>query len=173
MYHYDDTRNFYFDYHTIYSNKPKFDLAHVRDDSISKNKGEQMKTKFDMIGIFVNDLKTMVDFYKNVVGLPTDWDGNPPYAEFKHEGIRFSMYERNKLPELLGQEPSFPKGINGTFELAINVGKPENVDDTFDRFVKSGAKPIYTPRDEPWKMRSSMIADPEGNLIEIGSDFWE
>jgi hypothetical protein len=22
-------------------------------------------------------------------------------------------------------------------------------------------------------MRSSMIVDPEGNLIEIGSDFWE
>jgi anaerobic selenocysteine-containing dehydrogenase len=29
------------------------------------------------------------------------------------------------------------------------------------------------PRDEPWKMRSSMVADPEGNLLEIASDFWE
>ena len=23
------------------------------------------------------------------------------------------------------------------------------------------------------KMRSAMVADPEGNLIEIASDFWE
>ena len=83
------------------------------------------------------------------------------------------MFEREKLPELLGQKPSFPKGINGTFELAINVGKPEKVDETYNKLVKEGAKPIYAPRNEPWKMRSSMIADPEGNLIEIGSDFWE
>jgi len=132
-----------------------------------------MKIKFDMVGIFVNDLLKMVDFYKNVVGIEIDWDGNSPYAEFKHDGIRFSMYERNKLLELLGQEPSFPKGINGTFELAINVGAPEQVDITFNRMVEAGAKPIYNPRNEPWKMRSSMIVDPEGNLIEIGSDFWE
>lgn len=132
-----------------------------------------MKIKFDLIGLFVKDLHKMVEFYKNVVGIEIDWDGNGPYAEFKHDGIRFAMYERNKLPVLLGQEPSFPEGINGTFELAINVGAPENVDNTFKRMVDAGAEPIYQPRDEPWKMRSSMIADPEGNLIEIGSDFWE
>lgn len=129
--------------------------------------------KFHMIGIFVKDLVRMVNFYKNAVGIDIDWDGNGPYAEFKHDGIRFSMYERSKLPELLGQTPSFPTGINGTYELAINVGKPEQVDITFKKMVEDGAKPIYEPRNEPWKMRSSMIADPEGNLIEIGSDFWE
>jgi len=126
-----------------------------------------------MIGIFVEDLQRMVHFYKEVVGIEIDWDGKGPYAEFKHEGIRFSMFERKELPGLLGREPSFPKGINGTFELAINVGEASNVDLTFKRLVEAGAIEIYAPRDEPWKMRSSMIADPEGNLIEIGSDFWE
>jgi catechol 2,3-dioxygenase-like lactoylglutathione lyase family enzyme len=132
-----------------------------------------MNIKFDMLGIFVEDLAKMVHFYNKIVGIDIDWDGNGPYAEFKHDGIRFAMYERKKLPELLGQSPSFPKGINGTFELAINVGKPEKVDEVYNKFIKEGAKPIYAPRNEPWKMRSSMIADPEGNLIEIGSDFWE
>ncbi len=132
-----------------------------------------MNRKFDMIGLFVNDLHKMVDFYKNVIDIDIDWDGNGSYAEFKNEGIRFSMYERKRLPKLLGMKPSFPKGINGTFELAINVGAPEKVDLTFKKLVKAGASPIYEPRDEPWNMRSSMVADPEGNLIEIGSDFWE
>jgi lactoylglutathione lyase len=131
-----------------------------------------MKTKFDMIAIFVSDLTKMVEFYNKIIGLEIEWDGNGPYAEFKHEGIRFSMYERKELPKLLGQNPSFPSGINGTFEIAINVGEPENVDKVFHELVLGGAKPIYKPRNEPWKMRSSMIADPEGNLIEIGSDFW-
>jgi catechol 2,3-dioxygenase-like lactoylglutathione lyase family enzyme len=126
-----------------------------------------------MIGIFVKDLKMMVEFYRDVIGLEIDWDGEGPYAEFRHDGIRFAMYERKMLPELLGREPSYPDGINGTFEVAINVGDKEKVDPFFKKVVDAGAEPVYEPRDEPWKMRSSMVADPEGNLIEIGSDFWE
>ena len=132
-----------------------------------------MKVRFDMIGLFVSDLSNMVNFYRDVVGLEIDWDGSGPYAEFKHDGIRFSMFQREQLASLLGQEPSFPKGINGTFELAINVGEPTNVDATFETMLKGGASEIYPPRDEPWNMRSAMVTDPEGNLIEIASDFWE
>ena len=132
-----------------------------------------MKVRFDMIGLFVTDLSNMVNFYRHVVGLEIDWDGSGPYAEFKHDGIRFSMFQRKQLASLLGQEPSFPKGINGTFELAINVGEPTNVDATFQTMRDGGASEIYPPRDEPWNMRSAMVTDPEGNLIEIASDFWE
>ncbi len=132
-----------------------------------------MKIKFDLIGIFVKDLHNMVNFYKDVIGIETNWDGNGPYAEFNHEGIRFAMYERKELPKLLGFTPEYPEKINGTFELAINVGKPENVDLMFNEIISKGATSIYKPRNEPWKMRSAMISDPEGNLIEIASDFWE
>jgi catechol 2,3-dioxygenase-like lactoylglutathione lyase family enzyme len=132
-----------------------------------------MGVKFDMIGLFVENLHAMVDFYKNVIGIEIEWNGQGPYAEFKHEGIRFAMYERRNLPELLGRTPEFTKELNGTFELAINVGNPENVDSKFEGIIKKGGKEIYGPRNEPWKMRSAMIADPEGNLIEIASDFWE
>ena len=132
-----------------------------------------MKVKFDMIGLFVSDLSEMVRFYNEVIGIEIEWDGNGPYAEFKHEGIRFAMFERKELPELLGQNPSYPEGINGTFELSLNVGEPENVDSTYKKYLEGGAQGIYAPRDEPWKMRSAMIADPEENLIEIASDFWD
>jgi len=123
-----------------------------------------------MIGLFVKDMKTMVEFYRDVVGLEVEWDGEGPYAEFKHEGIRFAFYERKKLPDLMpGYEPTYPSGLNGTFELAIDLPLFEDVEGEFRRFVLSGAEPIYEPRIEPWGMRSSMVADPEGNLIEIGS----
>ncbi len=132
-----------------------------------------MGMKFDMIGIFANDLGKMVAFYRDVIGMETDWNGDGPYAEFKHDGIRFSMYERSKLPELLGQKPDFPKHLNGTFELSINVGNIENVDEFFDKVTREGATVIYRPRNEPWKIRSAMVADPDGNIIEIASDFQE
>jgi lactoylglutathione lyase len=104
---------------------------------------KKMGTKLDMIGVFVQDLRQMVFFYRDVLGFEIDWDGAGPYAEFKHEGIRFSMYERAQLPELLGHPPSYPSGINGTFELAIDLPTPTDVDREFERIVKAGAQPIY------------------------------
>jgi lactoylglutathione lyase len=128
-----------------------------------------MPTRFDMIGLFVKDLAGMVSFYRDVLGLEINWDRSGPYAEFQHAGIRFSMYQRDQLPGLLGQEPTFPAGVNGSFELAIDLPLFEDVDLEFERVIRAGARPIYHPRNESWGMRSSMIADPEGNLIEIGS----
>jgi lactoylglutathione lyase len=128
-----------------------------------------MKTHFDMIGVFVNDISKMVTFYRDVLGLDIDWDGKGPYAEFKHEGIRFSMYERALLPGLLGVTPTYPAGLNGTFELALDFPTSADADQEFERIVDAGASVIYPPRDEPWGMHSAMVSDPEGNIIEIGS----
>lgn len=128
-----------------------------------------MPTKIDMIGIFVGDLPRMVTFYRDVLGFKIDWDGQGPYAEFQHEGVRFSMYERAQLPELLGQAPTYPSGLNGTFELAIDLPTSADADSMFARVMAAGGRQVYAPRDEPWGMHSLMVADPEGNLIEIGS----
>lgn len=128
-----------------------------------------MGTQINMIGLFVKDLPLMVMFYRDVLGFEIDWDKNGSYAEFKQEGTRFSMYERAQLPSLLGQTPSYPTGVNGTFEIAIDLPSSSEVDREFERIVAAGAQPVYSPRNEPWGMRSSMVADPEGNLIEIGS----
>ena len=69
-----------------------------------------MNVRFDMIGLFVWDLGKMVRFYREVVGVAIEWNGEGSYAEFKHEGIRFAMFERSMLPGLIGQTPSYPEG---------------------------------------------------------------
>jgi lactoylglutathione lyase len=128
-----------------------------------------MSTRIDMIGIFVADLSRMVAFYRDVLGFAITWDGSGPYAEFANDGVRFSMYERAQLPGLLGQTPGYPAGLNGSFELAIDLPTSTDADRMYAQVIAAGAQPVYAPRDEPWGMHSSMIADPEGNLIEIGS----
>jgi lactoylglutathione lyase len=128
-----------------------------------------MPLHFDMIGLFPQDLARMVEFYKALLEVEVEWDGEGPYAEFKHEGIRFAMYARAELPALLDQEPDYTRGINGTLELAIDLPRFEDVEGEYERALSLGAKPVYAPRMEPWGMRSSIVADPEGNLIEIGS----
>ena len=36
-------------------------------------------------------------------------------------------------------------------------------------YVENGATSVLEPELEPWGQRTCYIADPEGNLIEIGS----
>ena len=128
-----------------------------------------MKIRFDMIGLFVSDLPRMVAFYRDVIGLEVQNEVAGEYAEFQHEGIRFSMYVRDKVPELLGQTPGYPQGLNGSFELAIDLPYFADVNSEYARLIEAGATPVSPPRDEPWGMRSSYVADPDGNLLEIGS----
>src|SRR5512137_2406089 len=105
-----------------------------------------MSARLDLIGIFVNDLHQMVAFYRDVLGFRIEWDGKGPYAEFQNEGVRFSMYERGELPGLLGQAPTYPAGLNGTFELAIDLPTASDVDREFERVVGAGGRAIYAPR---------------------------
>lgn len=63
----------------------------------------------------------------------------------------------------------YVKGLNGHFELALYVDTYEEVDKAFAVAVSKGAEPVLEPTTEPWGQRTCYIADPEGNLIEIGS----
>ncbi|HVN54576.1 MAG TPA: VOC family protein [Anaerolineaceae bacterium] len=53
-------------------------------------------------------------------------------------------------------------------DLAIDLPTSADADREYERIVAGGGTSIYAPRNEPWGMHSSMVADPEGNIIEIG-----
>ena len=61
------------------------------------------------------------------------------------------------------------KGLNGHFEIALYVDTFDEVDAEFKKAVEKGATPVLEPETEPWGQRTCYIADPEGNLVEIGS----
>lgn len=42
-------------------------------------------------------------------------------------------------------------------------------DEAYNKSVQNGATSVLAPELEPWGQRTCYIADPEGNLIEIGS----
>ena len=60
-------------------------------------------------------------------------------------------------------------GLNGHFEIALYVDTFEEVDSEYAKAVEKGAQSVLEPTTEPWGQRTCYIADPEGNLIEIGS----
>ena len=63
----------------------------------------------------------------------------------------------------------YVKGLNGHSEIALYVDTFEEVDQAFKNAVAAGAETVLEPTTEPWGQRTCYIADPEGNLIEIGS----
>lgn len=70
---------------------------------------------------------------------------------------------------MTSQKYGYPKGINGTMELAYEVKDFASVDEEYKRVLSLGATPVMPPATEPWGQRTCYIADPEGNLVEIGS----
>ena len=127
-----------------------------------------MGIRFNMIGRFVEDLGKMVEFYRDVLGVEVKTEGDH-YTLFEHDGIELGFFARSMLPEFIEEDVTYPSGVNGTFSLTIDVDDFYDVDDEFERLVEAGATAVAQPKDVPWGQRSSMIADPEGNLIEISS----
>lgn len=126
-----------------------------------------MAMKLKGVGLFVQDLGTMVSFYRDVVGFPLEWDGVDPSVIIEQDGLRFMLFGRNDFEEMANQKYTYPNGKNGTFELALDADTPEEVDREYNRMLSQGASPIIEPKTYPWGLRSCYVADPEGNLIEI------
>jgi len=124
--------------------------------------------KFDTVGLFVIDMGKMVTFYRDVMGMKTDWNGTAN-AELYSGEMRLIMYSRDDFEAMTSRKYTYPAGLNGTLELAFALPKFEDVDKEYARIINSGATPVFPPTDEPWGQRTSYVADPDGNLIEISS----
>ncbi|MBQ9207793.1 MAG: VOC family protein [Treponema sp.] len=125
--------------------------------------------KLDGFGIFVNDMAAMVRFYRDVLGFEIKDDENAQNVMLEKDGTLFMLYRRTDFEKMTSSRFNYAEKINGHFEVALSVENFAAVDKTFAQVVSKGAKPVMPPTTEPWGQRTCYIADPDGNLIEIGS----
>ena len=125
--------------------------------------------KLDGFGLFVEDMPTMVRFYRDVLGFEVQEREDAVNVYLIKDGTLFMLYERKNFEKMTSRKYEYMKGPNGHFELALYVDTFAEVDEAFARIVAQGAQPILEPTTEPWGQRTCYVADPEGNLIEIGS----
>lgn len=125
--------------------------------------------RLDGIGLFVDDMPTMVRFYRDVLGFEIKEGENAINVYLVKDGTLFMLYERSNFEKMTNRKYEYLKGLNGHFEIALYVDTFEAVDEQFHWAVSNGATPVLEPTLEPWGQRTCYIADPEGNLIEIGS----
>lgn len=125
--------------------------------------------RLDGFGIFVEDMGRMVAFYRDVLGFEIQWEEGSSNVYLVKDGTLFLMYGRDDFEKMTSRKYKYVDGLNGHYEIALSVPSFAAVDTSFEKAVSLGATPVLPPEQEPWGQRTCYIADPEGNLIEIGS----
>ena len=125
--------------------------------------------KLDGIGLFVKDMAKMIRFYRDVLGFEIKESEDAVNVYLIKDGTLFMLYERKNFEKMISRKYEYISGLNGHFEIALYVDTFEEVDKCFAEAVSKGATPVLEPETEKWGQRTCYIADPEGNLIEIGS----
>jgi lactoylglutathione lyase len=121
---------------------------------------ERSRNRLDHVILYVEDLERAVAFYQEVVGLARKLDGDG-YVEFLTDGTKFGLYERSRLPELIGRdvEPGGPGG-----EVLFLV---DDVDAEAARLRSLRIAILSGPVDRPWGQRTVHVLDPDGNVVEF------
>lgn len=125
--------------------------------------------RLDGFGIFVKDMAVMVRFYRDVLGFQIKEDENTSNVYLEKDGTLFLLYGRDDFEKMTKRSFKYADDINGHYEIALSVDNYAAVDKAFKEVVEKGATPVMEPTTESWGQRTCYIADPEGNLVEIGS----
>lgn len=118
------------------------------------------------VGLFVGDMKKMVSFYCDVLNFKADWDGGM-FANLKKGDEGLFFYDREDFAKVIGETNYPPKGINLTMEMYLRCTTSE-IDNEYERIKNLNVRILCELATQPYGMRNFFIADPEGNIIEIG-----
>ena len=125
--------------------------------------------RLDGFGLLVDDMPAMVRFYRDVLGFEITEGEDAVNVYLIKDGTLFMLYERKNFENMTNRKYEYLKGLNGHFEIALYVDTFGDVDKEYARIIAQGGRSVLEPTTEPWGQRTCYIADPEGNLIEIGS----
>lgn len=125
-----------------------------------------MTVKLKRVGIYVEEMKRALDFYR-VLGLAIpDGADEAHHVDVEQEGIvfAFDMVESVKSVFEGWEDP-----IGYRTELAFQFPSNEALDDVYQQLVTLGYDVFLEPRDTPWGERYAIIKDPDNNLISLVS----
>ena len=113
--------------------------------------------KLDGVGLFVDDMPTMVRFYRDVLGFEIIEDENAKNVYLIKNGTLFMLYRRKDFEKMTSHSYEYLKGFNGHFEIALYVDTFDEVDLEYGKAVEKGAVPVLEPTTEPWGQRTCYI----------------
>ena len=125
--------------------------------------------KIEHLALWVSDIEKMKDFYLKFF----DLTANEKYYNSKKEFTSYFLSFENGARIELMHRPDISKFVEkadsklGLAHFAISLGSNEKVDSLTEQLRSSGHSIVGEPRITGDGYYESVIADPEGNLIEL------
>lgn len=119
---------------------------------------------------YVEDPERSVAFWERAFGLKRRFvDESGQYAEMETGAttLAFASNElgRSNLPD--GFRTNDPSESPAGMEISLVA---EDVEAAFNQALESGASELAKPKTKPWGQTVAYVRDPDGVLVEIGSE---
>ncbi|MFD5557914.1 VOC family protein [Streptomyces sp. NPDC127068] len=125
-----------------------------------------MNARFDLVSVVVSDMAASVAFYRRIgLDFPAGAESQPHAEAELSGGLRFALDSEEVIRSFLPDWHGVPEGRVG---LAFRCdGGPQGVDDLYAALVAEGHKGVRPPWDAPWGQRYALVADPDGNGVDL------
>jgi catechol 2,3-dioxygenase-like lactoylglutathione lyase family enzyme len=112
--------------------------------------------RIETVIVFTQRLEDAVAFYRAGLGLREPDCAQPDHVGFQLGPVYFGF---DRIAEV---EPA----PGGTTTVWFTV---DDLEETYVRFLRLGARPESPPADKPWGARLAAIRDLEGNLVGLAA----
>jgi hypothetical protein len=124
-----------------------------------------MEPRISIITLGVSDLKRSVIFYRDGLGLPTNYKDGQGIAFFQLRGTWLALYPSDALAIDACLPPE--RRPFGGITLAYNVRSKEEVDESIRQALAAGASLLRPAGEMFWGGYSGYFADPDGHPWEV------
>ena len=108
-------------------------------------------------GIPVRDVEAALHFYRDALGMTVTFTNGDP--------VGFVVLERDAAEVHLTLAPRHTAGTHNVAHLIVSDATALH-----DRLVTHGARIVKGLRDHDFGLRAFVVADPDGNRIDIGQE---
>lgn len=115
------------------------------------------------ITLFVEDLATAGQFYRDVFGLAVVFEDDESVV-FRFGGTLVNLLKSTAAGELIEPAVVAPREAGSRLQLTIDV---DDVDAMCADLLKRGVVLLNGPFDRPWGVRTACFMDPGGHIWEI------
>ncbi len=117
------------------------------------------------ITLFVEDLEAAKQFYKEVFGLPVEFEDDHS-SVFNFKNTLINLLKTTAVNELI--EPATMASREAGSRMVFTI-KVDDVDAMCAELTGRGLVLLNGPMDRPWGIRTASFKDPAGHIWEIAT----
>ncbi len=122
------------------------------------------------IAEIVDDVEAAARFYRDVLGIPLEWEDGASYVDVKLQGIlHFAIWSRRSAAEATFGDADAIDRVPLGFTVGFEV---DSVAATTETMNSGGQKVLHEPKVEPWNQTTSRFLSPSGALCEVAETPW-